>query len=382
MTNRCLTVSDLNSADEPLRVLHLLWDGGLGGVQRYVLKVVGAPHWRRIQHGVCFFAQPGAVLAEGMIPNVPCWALGLKRGWDFLGARRLDGIVKKFDPHVIHCHCDTPAFGLRIHRFAQRRLVYTEHGDTIMRTERSWFTQRMWRYSGSSWDAILLNSEFVKRDFLARFPWLEKSCRVFPNPLIEQWNGPRNPPKPGEPPRVGVFGRMVQQKGMDWMLTVAQTICANVPDLRVEFFGDGPLRAELEAKRDALNLQRRVVFHGFVNDPLARMAEMTCTAVPSRIEPFGLVALEAQGAGVPVVGFSESGVAEIVVDGETGCVVPYGDLKAMATAIEEIVGAPEMAVKMGIAARKRARTVFSLKVHVENLERMYSAERSIALFRG
>lgn len=361
----------MSSPNDTLRVLHLLWDGGLGGVQRYVLKVVGAPDWDCVQHGVCFFAQPGAILSNGSIANVPFWQLGLKRGWDVFGARRLDAIVAEFDPHVIHCHCDTPAFGLRIQRFAKRRLVYTEHGDTIMRTERSWFTQRMWRRSGPHWNAILLNSEFVKRDFLARFPWLEKSCAVFSNPLIEQWNGLRNPPKPGEAPRVGVFGRMVQQKGMDWMLTVTQTLCAAMPDLRVEFFGDGPLRPELEAQRDAMHLQGRVIFHGFVSDPLARMAAMTCTAVPSRIEPFGLVALEAQGAGVPVVGFTESGVAEIVVDGETGRIVPHGDLNAMAKAIEGIVRAPELAATMGTAARERARTVFSLKAHVENLERVY-----------
>lgn len=361
-------VFGMNSGDHKLRVLHLLWDGGLGGVQRYVLKVFGAPYWQDVQHGICFFAGPGAVLSEGGIAGVPTWSLGLKRGWDFLGARRLDAVVKAFDPQVIHCHCDTPAFGLRIGNFKNRRLIYTEHGDTIMRTERSWFTQRMWRRSGSAWDAILLNSEFVKRDFLKRFAWLEPACHVFPNPLIEQWTGARNPPGT---PRVGVFGRLVVQKGMDWMLEVARQVCADLPAATVEFFGDGPLRAELEAKRDAMNLRERVEFRGYVNDPLVRMAEMTCTAVPSRIEPFGLVALEAQGAGVPVVGFTESGVAEIVVDGETGCIVPHGDLAAMAAAIVAIIRSPETAARMGVAARERAGTVFGLRAHVENLEGVY-----------
>ncbi|HLX65316.1 MAG TPA: glycosyltransferase family 4 protein [Planctomycetota bacterium] len=358
-------------SEQTIRVLHLLWDGGLGGVQRYVLKVVGAPYWKDVQHGICFFSKPGNVLADGMIPGAKFWSLGLKRGWDFLGARRLDAVVDKFDPHTIHCHCDTPALGVRIKKFADRRLIYTEHGDTLMRTERSWFTQRLWRRSGAYWRAILLNSEFVKRDFMKRFPWLESKCAVFPNPLIEQWNGARTPPKAGEAPRVGVFGRLVPQKGMDWMLDVARVAITDVPNLRVEFFGDGPQRAELEAKRDVLGLRDNVVFHGYVNDPLARMAQMSCVAVPSRIEPFGLVALEAQGAGVPVVGFTESGVAEIVVDRETGLIVQYGDLRAMAGAIVDLARAPELCEKMGQTARERARTVFSLERHVENLARVY-----------
>ncbi|MEI6231954.1 MAG: glycosyltransferase family 4 protein [Planctomycetota bacterium] len=361
-------------APKPLRVLHLLWDGNLGGVQRYVLKVLGAPQWRNVQHSICFFAQPGAVLADGMIPNVPCHALGLTRGWDILKARRLDAIVNTFNPHTIHCHCDTPAFGLRIANFKNRRLVYTEHGDTIMRTERSGFTQAMWRYSGPKWNAILLNSEFVKRDFLKRFPTLEPACHVFPNPLIERWTGPRTPPLPNEPPRIGVFGRLVQQKGMDWMVTVAQKLSAIVPDARVEFYGDGPLRSELESQRDTLNLRGSVDFKGYVNTPLARMAEMTCVVVPSRIEPFGLVALEAQGAGVPVVGFTDSGVAEIVINNETGRIVKHGDLDAMAHAIADIIRSPEHAHKMGVAASKRAAEVFSLENHVESLERVYRGE--------
>ena len=355
------------------RVLHLLWDGNLGGVQRYVLKVIGASYWKNIEHGICFFAEPGPVLNERSLPRVPAWNLGLKRGWDIWKARRLDRIVAEFNPQAIHCHCDTPAFGLRISKYKNRRLIYTEHGDTIMRTDRGWFTTRMWNNSGPKYDVILLNSEFVKRDFLSRFPKLESKCRVFPNPLIEVFNGERSVSP--EHPRVGVFGRLVQQKGMDWMLQVAEILCAAEPLISVEFFGDGPLRKELETQRDEIVRRlphAKIVFHGFVPDPLARMAEMTCTAVPSRIEPFGLVALEAQGVGVPVVGFTQSGVAEIVENGVTGTVVRHGNLNQMSDALLSIIRDPVKAAEMGKAAYRRAREVFSLEAHVRRLEGLYT----------
>lgn len=357
-----------------LKVLHLLWDGNLGGVQRYVLKVVGAEHWKNCENGICFFAAPGEVLSAEKLPGVQFFALGLKRGWDLIGANRLQKVVEEFNPDVIHCHCDTPAFAMWIQNYSKRRLVYTEHGDTIMRTSRVWFMKWLWRRSGPHWDAILLNSEFVKRDFLRRFPELGAACTVFPNPLIEVWHGERRPPDAHHPPRVGVFGRLVQQKGMDWMLEVAAAAHRQVPDLQVEFYGDGPLREKLEETSEELSLSDCVEFMGYVSDPLARMAQMTCTAVPSRIEPFGLVALEAQGAGVPVVGFTESGVAEIVEDRKTGRIVPHGDLSAMASAIVEIVRDRSMAEAMGRAARERALKVFSLERHVKNLERVYASE--------
>ena len=373
----CELLMSLDMQTEKKRVLHLLWDGNLGGVQRYVLRVVGAPYWKNVQHGICFFAQPGQVLNAASLPHVRCWNLGLKRGWDVWNARRLDEVVAEFDPQVLHCHCDTPAFALRSGRFAARRLIYTEHGDTIMRTERSWFTAWLWQRSGKRYDAILLNSEFVRGDFLARYPALKEKCIVFPNPLIETYDGPRT----ADPalPRVGVFGRLVRQKGMDWMLRVAEILCREEPRVSVEFFGDGPLRKELEAQRDDIVLRQpnaRIVFHGFVPNPLQRMAEMTCTAVPSRIEPFGLVALEAQGVGVPVVGFTQSGVAEIVVDGVTGSIVPHGDLTAMKNALLRILRDPKMAGEMGRAAWQRARDVFSLERHVERLEKLYGGGKN------
>src|ERR1043165_8709058 len=132
------------SSTENLRALHLLWDGGLGGVQRYVLKVMSAPYWKNVTHGICFFSAPGEVLAQKTFPAAQFWSLGLKRGWDLWGARRLDAVVREFNPQVIHCHCDTPALGLRIKNFTGRRLIYTEHGDTLMRSERSWFMRRVW----------------------------------------------------------------------------------------------------------------------------------------------------------------------------------------------------------------------------------------------
>jgi glycosyltransferase involved in cell wall biosynthesis len=146
----------------------------------------------------------------------------------------------------------------------------------------------------------------------------------------------------------------------------------------VEFFGDGPLRQDLEARRDAIVKRQpdaKIVFHGFVSDPLKRMAGMTCTAVPSRIEPFGLVALEAQGVGVPVVGFTRSGVAEIVADGVTGSIVPHGDLPAMTKALLKILRDPKTAAEMGLAAQRRAREVFSLERHVGRLEELYCAKK-------
>ncbi|MHC4886957.1 MAG: glycosyltransferase family 4 protein [Planctomycetota bacterium] len=354
-----------------MKVLHLLWDGHLGGVQRYLLKVITAPFWQDVEHEVCFFDTPGVILSEGELPDIPVRALSIRHGWQLLRARSLRQVVSEINPSVIHCHCDTPAFALQIGAFKDRRLIYTEHGDTIMRRERSWFTELMWRHSGPAWNTAIMNSNFVEADFLRRFPWMEGRTVVMPNPLIECGEDSTAFERPPGPPRIGVFGRLVWQKGMDWFLEAAGLVHDRLPEATFFIHGDGPVRSELEALSAQLGLANYVTFEGFVNDPLFRMGKMDVSIVPSRIEPFGLVALEAQSTGTPVVGFTDSGVAEIVLDGKTGRIVPHGDRNALADAVVDIVENPQTRAAMGRAARQHAIHDFSLEAHVTGLEALY-----------
>ena len=357
------------------RVLHLLWDGNLGGVQRYILKVVGSTYWKNTEHAICFFTTGGHVIQNDDLKGIPFWSLDLKRGWDLIAARKnLDRVVNEFKPETIHCHCDTPAFSLQIKRFSNLKLVYTEHGDTIMRRDRVWLMNLLWAYSGKSWDAILSNSHFVQADFLRRFPTLEPRCQVFHNPLIESWNGDVAQID-HKGPRIGVFGRLVWQKGIDRGLEVMKYIIAKSSSAKMFIYGVGSLEEDLKQKSKDMGLDDCVEFRGYTADPLENMAAMDCTIVPSRTEPFGLVALEAQCTGTPVVGFRQSGVAEVIKEGETGLLVEQDDLDGMATAVLSVVNNPALKDKMGQAAKQRAETVFTLQNHINALEQVYLSER-------
>ncbi len=354
-----------------IRVLHLLWDGHLGGVQRYLRYVTTSPHWQQIEHGICLFSQAGQVLNPSEVKGLPVWSMGIKHGWQLARGQQLRGILKEFQADVIHCHCDTPVFMLQIKAFHSVKLIFHEHGDTIMRTQRNWFTQAMWRLKGQHWDAVIQNSQFVQDDFTKRYPWLKDRSTVIHNPLTEQWQGQKETQKKGVEPSIGVFARLVSQKGLDWMLTVALHIKSVCSDIQVNFYGDGPLRDSLVEQANIMGLQDNVHFRGFVSDPLTQMAALNCVVVPSRIEPFGLVAVEAMSVGTPVVAFRQSGVGEVVLDGQTGYLVEHGELKLMADAILKLLSNPDEAGLMGQKARVHATTCFSLENHVSQLERLY-----------
>ena len=103
---------------------------------------------------------------------------------------------------------------------------------------------------------------------------------------------------------------------------------------------------------------------GFVSNPMAKMVGMGCIVVPSRIEPFGLVALEAHSFGKPVVGFYRSGVAEIIDHANTGCVVAHGALSDMAQAIIKLIRHPDIVSDMRQKVMSRAHAKFAMPSHI------------------
>lgn len=354
-----------------LDVLHLVWDGHLGGVQRYLQKLLTSPSWKEVSHSVCFFSESGQVLSESSIDGIPCYALGLTNGMQLLRSWKLQSIVNTVDPNVIHCHCDTPAFGLQISRYSNRKLIFHEHGDTLMRTNRRGLTHGLWCYTRFFWDAVILNSMFTYKDFLQHFPWLEQRCHVIHNPLIENCFGEISRKNLSDKPTIGVFARHVPQKGLDWMLAAAKRVLCAVPNSQILIYGEGPLTEGLKKERDALGLTRSVQFMGYVSDPVQEMSRLHAVAIPSKIEPFGLVALEAQSVGVPVVCFDSSGAAEAVIPDKTGYVVHYGDLDLFAEKLVDLLTNEALNREMGIEGMLHVREAFSLEGHIEALKLIY-----------
>ncbi len=153
------------------------------------------------------------------------------------------------------------------------------------------------------------------------------------------------PPQAGreeEPPHVLYAGRLSPEKGVLDLVAAAD-------GLPLIVVGDGPLRAHVP---QAI---------GFLpNDELqVRLARAAVVACPSHREGFGVVCLEAMAHGKPVVAAAVGGLRDLVVDGETGLLVPPGDRAALRSALERLLGDSELRQRLGAAGRERARTEFS-----------------------
>ncbi len=113
-------------------------------------------------------------------------------------------------------------------------------------------------------------------------------------------------------------------------------------------------------------------FLGFVSPVQKAVEDAAIVVVPSLGEGFGMVALEAMERGRPVIASAVGGLPEIVVDGETGLVVPSGDAEALAEAIVALAGDLERAAAMGAAGRERALSEFTPERSARRIEELYA----------
>jgi len=176
--------------------------------------------------------------------------------------------------------------------------------------------------------------------------------------------GIATPAKPGRPagaPVVGVISRFSREKNVALLLRAFKRVAEEVPEATLHAYGDGPEREDLERLAEELGIGAKTTFFGHVPDAGTRCGDFDVLAVPSSRESFGLAALEAMSCGVPVVATMVGGLPELIIDGETGKLVPPEDERAMADAILALLRDRELSARLGEAGRARAMADFSEK---------------------
>jgi glycosyltransferase involved in cell wall biosynthesis/uncharacterized membrane protein len=174
----------------------------------------------------------------------------------------------------------------------------------------------------------------------------------------------------GEPPRIVSVGRFAYPKDYS---TLVAALAALDADYRACLVGEGPGRAAVaaEARR---RLAERVELPGMRRDVPGLLAAADILVLSSRSEGLPISILEAMAAGLPVVATNVGGVSELVGDGATGFLVPPGDAKALAAALERLRRDPPLRKRFGAAARRRAERDFDLaRFHDAHL-RLYRRE--------
>lgn len=194
----------------------------------------------------------------------------------------------------------------------------------------------------------------------------------------------RSPPESSDA-RPAVFrllsvGRLVEKKGFEFALRAVRLALVQHPDLQYDLIGDGPLRAPLEALAARLGVADRVRFHGQLAreavESIRRQAHLvlvpSVTATDGDEEGIPVVLMEAMIAGVPVIATRHGGIPELVIDGETGLLVPERDSQALAAALTRMISDQPLRASLVRGAREQVVAQHDLTHQNDELFRLIS----------
>jgi colanic acid/amylovoran biosynthesis glycosyltransferase len=174
-------------------------------------------------------------------------------------------------------------------------------------------------------------------------------------------------------------GRLVEKKGPAYAIEAFNKLTAEFPDAELRMIGDGPLKDKIIELINKLDLNDKVALLGALPQSmvLKEMASADIFFLPSLTAENGdregspVSVLEAEATGLPVVSTIHTGIPEIVIDGQTGFLVPEKDTAAMAERLKQLILDPELRVKMGKAGRAHVETHYDRKNEIDNLENLF-----------
>jgi glycosyltransferase involved in cell wall biosynthesis len=209
-----------------------------------------------------------------------------------------------------------------------------------------------WAYCRAGFHAI---SESTRDDLVARgVP--SGRVRVIHPGVDSRLFTPGPPGRRSTSPSFLYVGRLKRYKGIGFALQALALARRRRPDLRLDIAGTGDYRSELERLAARLELQKAVIFHGFVSEErkIDLMRAAWANIFPSPKEGWGITIVEAAACGTPSLASDSPGLRDSVRHGETGFLVRHGDVEALAARMLELADSPPLVARLGARARQFA----------------------------
>lgn len=170
---------------------------------------------------------------------------------------------------------------------------------------------------------------------------------------------------------VGNVAALVPHKGQQFLIEAAAKVICQLPNVRFVILGTGKLESELRTQIQRLRLEQHVLLAGFRSDVLSLQKGFDLFVLSSTTEGLGTTLLDAMALGRPIIATQTGGIPEVVIDTETGTLVPPCDPQALATAIVNLLRDPSRRARFGTAARARVREQFSAEQMIQRTLEVY-----------
>lgn len=298
--------------------------------------------------------------------------LDRRPGWDFSVSWRLSAELARRDIEVLHAHQYTPFFYSALAKPLLRRppkLIFTEHGrhfpDVVSPPRRTVNRLVLDRFA----DAVNACCRFSGDALRDKDGFAGRRIEVIENGIETERYGPADDKAALKAKRfldparryLAHVARHHPVKDQPMLLRGFASAAADIPDVDLLLAGDGPLRGELEDLARSLKIFHRVKFLGIRRDVPDVLRAADAFALTSVSEAASLTLLEAMATGLPVIVTAVGGNPEIVRHEREGLLVPRGDVAACGDAIRRLFQNPDLAARLGAAARERVLSHYRLE---------------------
>ena len=269
-------------------------------------------------------------------------------------------VIKKVRPQIIHAHWLMPqgAFALLYKKISRQKfkIICTSHGIDVFSLRGRFFTcAKKWLIKNL--DGLSAVSQALKNELIRNYK--ADKVKVIHNAVnTQKFNAGLNY-KIKNGPRLIFVGRLVEKKGVEYIIKAMPKIIKSFPACRLKIAGDGPEKEKLQKLNRALNSKNNIKFLGSVphdNIP-AYLSASDIFIGPSIVaknqdtEGFGMVFIEAMACGLPIVATAVGGISDIIKDNKNGFIVKEKNEGAIASAIIKLLHDESLRERLGQAGR-------------------------------
>jgi glycosyltransferase involved in cell wall biosynthesis len=307
-----------------------------------------------------------------VIPGIPTiiYPRGAKGTYlKYLLRARRDVIA--LQPDIVHCHYAS-GFGLWAQFIAHKPTIVSVWGSDVIGVGgiEKWLVRRT--LSRADW--VTATGRFLQHATLGVLPDIGNKLTVIPfgiTPPTELT------PLPSGPVKICYLKEHRAIYGPDILVEAFAKARAEIPDLRLSLAGSGPMEGALRARLQELQLLDDVEFPGYLTrlQVVDYLSNHHILVMPSRMESFGVAALEASACGRPVIASNVGGIPEVVVDGTTGLLVTPGDVDALAEAIVRLAADRVLMIRLGTAGREFVAENYEWEKCLDKMSELYDRVR-------
>lgn len=359
----------------PIRVLHIISHLKLGGAQICLKQIVENASKDKIEHFIYpLRAKQIDMPIKGNILKFPYPDYDTRKFFE------ISRICKKHDIDIIHAHLEKPAIAaLLAKRLCKLPVIIHEHGSISLPGHNNSFYRFMLKRLWKKADVFISVSKSITEDLVTIAGVDRNKIELIYNCVddvafkadLSVRNNIRESLKLSKNDIVlGFAGRLVAQKGLDILIRSMQCLTKKSDQFKLLVAGEGRKRKELERLSRKLHLQEKIRFLGFCENIQEVMCAFDIGLIPSRQEPFGIIALEFMRMKIPIITSGVDGLGEFVEDNVTGLITPNNTPEDICNCILRLVDESQLR-KTIIENAYNSSEDFGLKQYTGKIENLY-----------